>query len=465
MIHLLDPSLCERLLATALARGGDFADVFAERVENRSLSYEEDQVKHASESSRAGVGIRVVVGERTGYAYCEDFSEAVLLDTARRAALIANGAPSGRARLAERVGLPSRYGAQRPMEGVGVAERVELLRRASRRASAADPRVSWVSCSLLDSRSRVTIATSDGVLVSDDRPMLRCNIQVIASQDGRRESAISGGGGRLGLEYFAKRSPEALADEAARQALTRFAARECPAGRFPVVLAPATSGILIHEAVGHGLEADFNRKGVGAYSGKVGELVASPLVTVIDDGGVIGDRGAVNVDDEGIVPGATTLIERGVLRGYLNDRLSARVMGVAPTGNGRRESYAKVPIPRMRVTYLAAGEDDPGEILRSVKYGIYAVNFGGGSVDISKGDFNFNVTEAWLIEDGKLTAPLRGATLVGNGPEVLRRVSRVGRDLTLSDGMWTCGKDGQGCPVGQGLPTTLVDEMTVGGRA
>jgi len=465
MTHLLDAALCERLLSAALSRGGDYADIFAERGVSRSLSYEEDQVKNATESSRAGVGIRVVVGERTGYAYCEDLDESALLATARRAALIASGVPARTARLAELVGVPSRYGNKRPMDDVGVAERVELLRRASRRASAADARVSWVSCSLVDSRSRVTIATSDGVLVSDDRPMLRCNVQVIATSDGRRENGSTGGGGRVGLEYFSTRSPEALADEAVRLAVTLFDARECPAGRMPVVLAPATSGILIHEAVGHGLEADFNRKGVSAYSNKVGELVASPLVTVVDDGGVIGDRGAVNVDDEGVIPGSTTLIEKGVLRGYLNDRLSARLMGVAPTGNGRREGYAKMPIPRMRVTYLAAGADDPGDILRSVKRGIYAVNFGGGSVDISKGDFNFNVTEAWLIEDGKLTAPLRGATLVGNGPEVLRRVSRVGHDLRLSDGMWTCGKDGQGCPVGQGLPTTLVDEMTVGGRA
>jgi TldD protein len=231
------------------------------------------------------------------------------------------------------------------------------------------------------------------------------------------------------------------------------------------VLAPATSGILIHEAVGHGLEADFNRIGVSAYAGKVGELVASPLVTVIDDGTIAGDRGCINVDDEGVVPGATTLIENGVLRGYLHDRTTARLMGVAPTGNGRREGYGRVPIPRMRVTYLAAGQDDPQTIVRSVKKGLYAVNFGGGSVDISKGDFNFHVTEAYLIEDGRIGQAVRGATLIGNGPEVLRRVTRVGRDLELSDGMWTCGKDGQGCPVGQGLPTTLVSEMTVGGRA
>jgi len=464
MTHLLDSAQCQRLITAALARGGDYADVFCERTVSRAVSYEEDQVKSASESARLGVGIRVVVGERTGYAYCEDLDEATLLATAARAALIAHSGPAAGSPLVERVGLPDRYGHVSPLSGVPLQERIEFLRRASRRASAADARVRWVSCSLVDNRSEVTIATSDGVFVSDDRPMLRMNVQVNAEQKGRRERGYTGGGGRQGYEYFSRRAPEALADEAVRQALTMFEAREAPAGAFPVVLAPATSGILIHEAVGHGLEADFNRKGVSAYSGKVGEQVASPLVTVIDDGTVLGDRGAVNVDDEGIVPESTTLIENGVLRGYLNDRLSARVMGVAPTGNGRREGYSKVPIPRMRVTYLAAGNDAPEDIIRSVKKGIYAVNFGGGSVDISKGDFNFHVTEGYLIEDGKITAPLRGATLIGNGPEVLRRVSRVGHDLALSDGMWTCGKDGQGCPVGQGLPTTLVDEMTVGGK-
>ena len=463
--HLLASDLCQRLLSAALARGGDAADVYAERGTTRSLAFEEGKVKSASESARLGVGIRVLSGERTGYAFCEDLDEATLLATAQRAAQIAAGAPSAPAVFSEHVGLPQRYLVGQPMERVGTAERVALLRRASERAFARDARVTWVSCSLADSDTTVTIATSDGILVSDQRPMLRINVSVIATSGERRERGGTGGGGRIGLDYFAKRTPEALADEAVRQAVVLFDAIDCPAGVMPVVLAPATSGILIHEAVGHGLEADFNRKGVSAYSGQVGTRVASPLVTVIDDGAVLGDRGAINVDDEGHVPQATTLIENGILRGYLNDRLSARLMDVAPTGNGRRESYARVPIPRMRVTYLAAGSHEPEDILRGVTRGIYAVNFGGGSVDIAKGDFNFNVTEAYLIENGKITAPLRSATLIGNGPEVLRRISKVGHDLQLSDGMWTCGKDGQGCPVGQGLPTTLVDEMTVGGKA
>ncbi len=463
--HLLDPRLCERLLTAALGRGGDWADVYAERGTTRSLSFEEGKVKSASESARLGVGIRVVSGERTGYAFCEDLDEATLRATAERAAQIAAGTAIRPDPIVELIGLPSRYLLARPLDSAGTAERVALLRRASERAFARDPRVHWVSCSLVDSDSAVTIATSDGTLVTDRRPMLRMNVQVIARQGDRRERGYTGGGGRIGLEYFDRKPPEAMADEAVRQALLLFDAVECPAGAFPVVLAPATSGILIHEAVGHGLEADFNRKGVSAYSGKVGERVASPLVTVIDDGAIIGDRGSINVDDEGTVPDRTVLIEGGVLKGYLHDRLSARLTGKQPTGNGRRESYAKVPIPRMRVTYLAAGKDSPEDIIRSVKKGLYAVNFGGGSVDIAKGDFNFNVTESYLIEDGRITAPVRSATLIGNGPEVLRRVSRVGNDLALSDGMWTCGKEGQGCPVGQGLPTTLVDEMTLGGRA
>jgi TldD protein len=463
--HLLDPATCERLLLVALERGGDAADIYAQRSSSRAVSFEEGKVKSASHNRSFGVGIRVVVGERTGYAFCEELDESALLATARRAAQIASGAPAGPATLRERVGPATRYRVERALNDVGTAERAGLLKRISDLAYARDARVQWVSCSLADSADDVTIAASDGTFISDHRPMMRVYVHVVAKDGDRRESGSCGGGGRVGLEYFRRRTPEALAEQAAAQAITLLGAVPCPAGAMPVVLAPATSGILIHEAVGHGLEADFNRIGVSAYAGKVGELVASPLVTVIDDGTVAGDRGCINVDDEGVVPGSTTLIENGRLRGYLHDRTTARLMGVQPTGNGRRDGYGRVPIPRMRVTYLAAGQDDPQDIIRSVGKGLYAVNFGGGSVDISKGDFNFHVTEAYLIEDGKIGPAVRGATLIGNGPEVLRRVSRVGRDLELSDGMWTCGKDGQGCPVGQGLPTTLVSEMTVGGRA
>jgi TldD protein len=463
--HVLDPARCERLLAVALERGGDAADVYAQRVLSRDITYEEGKVKSASENIDLGVGIRVVQGERTGYAYCEDLDDATLIATARRAAQIAAGAPGGAVTLVDQVGVPSRYLLSSPMSAVATPERIELLKRASARAFSRDPRVSWVRCSLSDTESTVTIAESGGTMVTDYRPMVRMNVAVLAKQGDKRESGSSGGGGRMGMDYFQRRSPEDIADEAVRQALVLFEAITCPAGPMPVVLAPASSGILIHEAVGHGLEADFNRKGVSNYSGKVGEMVASPLVTVVDDGTIPGDRGSINVDDEGVVPGRTVLIENGKLRGYLHDRLSARLMHTEPTGNGRRENYSCVPLPRMRVTYLAAGSDDPAEIVASVKRGLYAATLHGGSVDISKGDFNFNVSEAYLIEDGKITTPVRGATLIGNGPEILRRVSRVGTDLAFADGMWTCGKDGQGCPVGQGLPTTLIDEITVGGGA
>ena len=463
--HVLSMSLCSRLLDEALSQGGDAADVFAQRSSSRSLSFEEGKVKSATQSSKHGVGIRVVIADRTGFAYCEDLDEPTLLATARRAAQIASVAGPQRQALAELVVPHARYRAVIPPAHAPITDRVGFLRRISEQAFAHDPRVHWVSCSLADKEELVTIATSDGTFVSDRRPMLRVAVRVLAREGERREAGTAGGGGRMGLEYFQVHAPEQLADQAARHAITMLTAVPCPAGLMPVVLAPASSGILIHEAVGHGLEADFNRIGVSAYSGKLGELVASPLVTVIDDGTIPSDRGSINVDDEGVIPGSTTLIERGRLCSYLHDRMSARLMGVAPTGNGRRESYASVPIPRMRVTFLAAGEDEPSDIITSVKRGIYAVTFGGGSVNISKGDFNFHVTEAYLIEDGRIGPALRGATLIGNGPEIMRRVSRVGHDLALSDGQWTCGKDGQECPVGQGLPTTLISEMTVGGQS
>jgi len=458
-------SLAAQLLETALSRGGDHADIFAQQASSRSLSFEEGKVKSAHQSASQGIGIRVVVGEATGYAYCEIFDEATLLATARRASQIAHGQAAPSAML---VGTGLRhdlYRAEHAPAAAPMAERVALLRRMSEHAYAHDPQVQWVSCQLADQDETVTIATSDGVYATDHRPMLRVSVAVHARSGARRESGSAGGGGRLGLEYFTTHPPEELAAKAARQAVTLLTAVPCPAGQMPVVLAPASSGILIHEAVGHGLEADFNRIGVSAYSGQIGAMVASPLVTVVDDGTIPGDRGAINIDDEGVASRRTTLIEQGRLCGYLHDRTTARLMGAAPTGNGRRDGYGSVPIPRMRVTFLAAGEDDPAEIIRSIPRGLYAVSFGGGSVDIAKGDFNFHVTEGYLIEDGRIGPAVSRATLIGNGPEVLRRVTRVGNDLALADGQWTCGKDGQSCPVGQGMPTTLISEMTVGGRS
>jgi TldD protein len=342
-------------------------------------------------------------------------------------------------------------------------ERLDLLRRADAAARAFDPAVSRVEVSLAESVRHVLVATSDGALARDRQPMVRLYVRVVAEKDGRRQTGTAGGGGRYGMDFFATSSPEDFGREAARVALAMMDAREAPAGILPVVLGPGDSGILLHEAVGHGLEADFARKGTSNYSGRVGQVVASPGCTVVDDGTVPGARGSINVDDEGRPGGRTVLIEKGVLVGYLQDRLSARKLGHALTGNGRRESFTSVPYPRMTNTYLLGGDHDPEEILRSVARGIYARRFSGGQVNISNGDFVFSLTEAYLIEDGQLTAPLKGVNLIGNGPDVLTRVSLVGRDFAASDGIWTCGKEGQSVPVGVGTPTVKIDGITVGG--
>ncbi len=460
---ILDAATCQRLLSAALERGGDFADVFVERSSSRSLVFEERKVKSASEHRGLGVGIRVVTGERTGYAYCEELDEKTLLATARRAAAIASGAPTTPVQLTERVGPAGRYGRQWPMAEVGVDERIGLVRRACDRAYAKDPRISWVSVSLGDQEQQVTIAASDGTFVSDHRPLLRFTVSAFAGDGARREHGSDNVGGRAGRERLDEAALDRTTDEAVRRAVLLLTAEESPAGEMPVVLGPGGCGVLIHEAVGHGLEADFNRKGVSCFSGRMGEMVASPLVSVIDDGTIPGDRGALALDDEGVPAGRTVLIERGKLVGYMQDRLSARLTGAALTGNGRRESYAHVPMPRMRCTYLAGGDDDPADIIRSVKRGLYVAAIGGGSVDITKGDFNFTVTEGYRIEDGRITAPVRGATLIGNGPEAMRRVERTGRDWAVSADGGTCGKDGQGVPANLGMPTTLISALVVGG--
>jgi TldD protein len=460
---LLPADLCRRILSAALARGGDFAEVFAERRTLRSLQYEDGRLKSASEHHDLGVGIRVVAGAATGSASVEGLVESDLLTAAGRAAAIAD-AGAGNPLPWHSPTLPNRYRAASPVSAVDLPTRLAFLRRAHDRARSADPRISWVSVSLVDSEQAVTVAASDGTFANDHRPMVRFALSVQARDGTRRESGYAGGGGRRGLDWFACRPPESVADLAVRRCLHGFAAQPSPAGPMPVVLAPAVCGTLIHEAVGHGLEGDFARKGVSAYAGKAGQQVASPLVTVIDAGDVPGDRGCLDLDDEGTVPGRTVLIERGELRGYLHDKLSARLMGVAPTGNGRRQDFRHTPIPRMRTTWLAAGDADPADLFRQVKRGLFCLALGGGSVDISKGDFNFEVAEAWLIEDGRVTAPLRGATLIGNGPEAMRRVTAVGNDLQLDDGTWTCGKEGQSVAVGQGQPTVLISELLVGGR-
>lgn len=460
----VDAPLLERLLSEALSRGGDYADLYFERREEAGLTMEQDVLREATAGVVAGMGVRVLSGERTGYAYTEDLSAESMARAARTAALVAAGSGGEAAvRVTERP-VKDLYPVERPAAAAAVAERVEYLRRASAAARSHDPRVARVVVSLRDEVKTVALATSDGGLFRDRQPMLMFRVSVVAEEAGRgRTQGGEGGGGRVGLEYFSRRAPEELAREAARRAVLALGAAAAPAGPMPVVLGPGYSGILLHEAVGHPLEADFNRKGLSRYSKQMGRVVASPLCTVVDDGTVASSRGSLNVDDEGNPTTPTTLIEKGVLVGYMQDRLSARLTGVPATGNGRRESYAHPPMPRMTNTYLPAGPHSREEILASVKRGVYAASFSGGQVDISKGDFVFSVTEAYLIEDGEITAPLRGVTLIGNGPDVMGRIEMVGNDFRLSDGMWTCGKNGQSVPVGVGLPTVKISSITVGG--
>ncbi len=460
-----DHEMLQRLLSAALSRGGEYADLFFEYRVGARYVLGQGRIETAGRGVSLGLGVRVTNGEATGLAHTEDLSEEAMLRAARTAAQIAEAAGGSFATAWHPLTVPTnRYASQPPSVRAPGRAKVELLERADEAARAADARVVQVQASLVESLREVLLATSDGVIARDVQPMIRFGVQVVVRDDaGRRQQGSSGGGGRTGLGYFEEHPPEEHAREAVRHALAMLDAREAPAGELPVVLAPGDSGILLHEAVGHGLEADFNRKGTSRYAGRVGERVASELCTVVDDATYEASRGSLAVDDEGHVPGRTVLIERGELVGYMQDRASARIMGVGPTGNGRRESFRHAPMPRMTNTVLLAGTDDPEEILRGVRRGVYARKFGGGQVDISNGDFVFSLTEAYLIEDGRLTAPLRGVNLVGNGPRVLGRVDALGHDLALSDGIWTCGKEGQSVPVGVGCPTVRIREMTVGG--
>ncbi|MDH5491542.1 MAG: metallopeptidase TldD-related protein [Myxococcales bacterium] len=461
--HPIDASIASRLLQTALEAGGDYADLFFEYAASGSFSYDEGILKAAGRALTMGLGVRVMKGDATGYAYVEDFSMEAMERAARTAAQIARGGGSpAPVALAARE-LPSRYLVpELSLDVPGEAKR-ELLERADRAARAADPRIVRVEASLSEELRELLIATSTGHFARDRQPLIRFGVSAIAEEGGKRQTGSSGGGGRFGLEYFEAHSPESHAAEAVRQALAMLDAREAPAGEMEVVLAPGDSGILLHEAVGHGLEADFNRKGTSNYTDQIGEAVASSICTVVDDATLAGSRGSINIDDEGCEPTRTVLIEGGVLRGYMQDQHSAAHFGLAPTGNGRRESFRSHPLPRMTNTLLLEGEHDPEEILRSVKRGVYARKFGGGQVDISNGDFVFSLTEGYLIEDGKLTAPLKGVNLIGSGPEVMRNVVMLGNDLRVSDGIWTCGKDGQSVPVGVGCPTVKISSVTVGG--
>ncbi len=459
----VDPALCEKLLAVALMNGGEYADLFFEYRAAGGFSFDEGILKAASRGVSMGVGVRVQRGDATGYAYTEDLTWESMKRAAETAAQIAT-AKSGTntVGLASRA-LPRRYDLQAvSLDSPGKDKRA-LLERASQAALSVGPEIVKAEVGFAEELREIVIATSDGVWIHDVQPLFRFSVRAIAEKDGKRQEGSSGGGGRMTLGYFDDKSPEWHAKEAARQATVMLDAREAPAGEMNVVLGPGDSGILLHEAVGHGLEADFNRKGTSNYAGKVGTMVASELCTVVDDATLLQSRGTINVDDEGNEPKRSVLIEDGKLVGYMHDRLSARHYGIQATGNGRRESFAASPMPRMTNTVLLAGKDDPEEIVKSVKKGVYAKRFGGGQVDISNGDFVFSLTEGYLIEDGKITAPLKGVNLIGNGPDVLRQVTMLGSDMMVSDGIWTCGKEGQSVPVGVGCPTVKIDAITVGG--
>jgi TldD protein len=462
----LDESRLETALGALLGAAIDGGDLYFQASREEHWSLEDGIVKEGSHSIESGVGVRALAGERTGFAYSDEIVPEALLEAARAARAIAQSGGDGRVRAWRPVTPHRLYLPVDPIETLGDTEKVALLARVDRETRALDPRVCQVMASIAAVHEVVLVAGTDGTLAADVRPLVRMNVAVIVEQDGRREQGYAGAGGRYSLEdLVAGDRPMALAREAVRQALVNLEAVAAPAGSMTVVLGPGWPGVLLHEAIGHGLEGDFNRKGTSAFSGRIGQRVASPLCTVVDDGTLDRRRGSLNVDDEGVPTRCTTLIEGGVLRGYLQDKLNARLMGVAPTGNGRRQSFAHVTLPRMTNTYMLAGPHDPEEIVRSVKRGLFAANFGGGQVDITSGKFVFSASEAYLIEDGRITAPVRGATLIGNGPDVLTRVSMVGNDLRLDEGVGTCGKEGQSVPVGVGQPTLRVDGLTVGGTA
>jgi TldD protein len=460
----LDINQIDRAFSRLLGPGVDFGDFYFQHSRRESWTVEDGIVKDGAHSIEQGVGVRAISGEKTGFAYSDDIRAEALLESAGAARAISrDGAQSPHG---QRIAVPGRslYAPIDPVEGMSPEAKIAVLREVDAFVRAADPRAKQVIVSLAGGVDTVLVARSDGVLAADVRPLVRFNVQVIVEENGRRESGYAGGGGRFDYaELFANGRPQAIAREALRQALVNLEAVDAPAGTMPVVLGPGWPGVLLHEAVGHGLEGDFNRKGVSVYAGRIGERVAAPGVTIVDDGTMDGRRGSLNIDDEGQPTQCNVLIEDGILRGYMQDSLNARLMGVAPTGNGRRESFAHLVMPRMTNTYMLAGNYDPAEIIASVDKGLYAPNFGGGQVDITSGKFVFSASEAYLIENGKITRPVKGATLIGNGPETMTRVSMIGRDLELDQGVGVCGKDGQSVPVGVGQPTLRIDAMTVGG--
>ena len=453
-------------LGELMDRHLDLADMYFQASRYESWSLEDGIVKEGSFNIDQGVGVRAVSGEKTGFAYSDEIALPALTQSAHAARAIARGGRGGKVQAWHRRESRDLYASTDPLGSISERERIALLESVDAFARSLDARVKEVNVGLSGDYTRVMMVASDGTFSADVRPLVRLNVSVIVEENGRREQASAGGGGRYDYRYFLDQGrAEGYAREAVRRAIVNLASVDAPAGTMTVVLGPGWPGVLLHEAVGHGLEGDFNRKGSSAFAGRIGETVASPLCTVVDDGTLPDRRGSLNVDDEGVPTQRTVLIEDGVLKGYLQDKLNARLMGVAPTGNGRRESYAHLPMPRMTNTYMLPGPHTPEEIIASVDKGLYAVNFGGGQVDITSGKFVFSASEAYLIENGRVTRPVKGATLIGNGPDVLTRVSMVGDDLALDQGVGTCGKEGQSVPVGVGQPTLKVDELTVGGTS
>ncbi|MDF1484787.1 metalloprotease TldD [Ramlibacter sp. H39-3-26] len=463
----LDETHLARALAEIRAHRVDDADLYFQYTRSEGWSLEEGIVKTGSFSIDQGVGVRAVAGEKTAFAYSDDISWGSLLDAARTVRSISATAGAGKARVAPRKIAKGRslYPGVDPIASLGSAGKIALLGRVEQLARAKDPRVSQVMAGLASEYDVVLVARADGTLAADVRPLVRLSVTVIAEHNGRREMGSAGGGGRFGLAYFDDAQIARYVDEAVNAALVNLESRPAPAGEMTVVLGPGWPGILLHEAIGHGLEGDFNRKGSSAFSGRIGQRVAAKGVTVLDDGTIADRRGSLNVDDEGHASQRNVLIEDGILKGYIQDALNARLMGVAPTGNGRRESYAHVPMPRMTNTYMLGGDKEPAEIVASIKKGLYATNFGGGQVDITSGKFVFTASEAYWVENGKILYPVKGATIVGSGPDCLKRVTMIGNDMRLDSGVGTCGKEGQSVPVGVGQPTMRIDGLTVGGTA
>ncbi|MFW5451684.1 MAG: metalloprotease TldD [Methylophagaceae bacterium] len=456
----------EKTLAIAMTKGVDYADLYFQQSRQENWLLEDGIIKDGGYHIEQGVGVRACSGEKTGFAYSDDLILPALHDAAKAARAISRQGMDGKVQAWKRTVAPKFYAETDPLSVLSVEQKLDLLHQADAAARAADPRVTQVNVSLAGGLDSVLIAASDGTYAADIRPLIRMNVSVIVESNGRRERGGAGGGRRLDYRYFQDNNlAQTYAKEAVRQALVNLEAVDAPAGNMTVVLASGWPGVLLHEAVGHGLEGDFNRKQSSAFSGRMGEMVASPLCTVVDDGTLQDRRGSLSVDDEGVATEKTILIEKGKLIGYMQDKHNARLMGSQSTGNGRRESYAHLPMPRMTNTYMLPGEHEPEEVIASVDKGIYAVNFGGGQVDITSGKFVFSTSEVYMIEKGKITYPIKGATLIGNGPEVMGKISMVANDLELDTGVGNCGKEGQTVPVGVGQPTLKIDGLTVGGTA